>query len=109
MGGWDIIVMGKENPIPTKHKKFLSDVEWLVFARKSGAYFNDELDFDMYRKVRMISVKQREHGHPTEKQVGFIEPYLQISSPKDGVVLDLFGGSGSTLIACEKTKAPLLR
>lgn len=27
---------------------------------------------------------------------------IENSSPRDGIVLDLFGGSGSTLIACEK-------
>jgi 16S rRNA G966 N2-methylase RsmD len=34
----------------------------------------------------------------------YIESYMKISSPERGSVLDLFGGSGSTLIACEKTK-----
>jgi DNA modification methylase len=32
-----------------------------------------------------------------------IENQLKIASNKDSLVLDLFGGSGSTLIACEKT------
>ncbi len=103
IGGWDLLVMGKENPIPTKHKKYLSDIEYIVFARRSGAYFDDSLEYDFYRKVRMIAVKAREFGHPTEKQVRIIEPFLLVSSPKNGSVLDLFGGSGSTLIACEKT------
>lgn len=40
--------------------------------------------------------------HPTQKPVGLMEWALFVhSDPK--VVLDLFGGSGSTLIACEKT------
>lgn len=41
--------------------------------------------------------------HPTQKKVEMIEFYVEISSNKDSLVLDLFGGSGSTLIACEKT------
>ena len=41
--------------------------------------------------------------HPTQKNVRMIEFYVEISSGKDGSVLDLFLGSGSTLIACEKT------
>ncbi|MGB1270472.1 MAG: DNA methyltransferase, partial [Endozoicomonas sp.] len=40
--------------------------------------------------------------HPTMKPVGLIEPLIKNSCPNGGVVLDLFGGSGSTLIACEK-------
>lgn len=40
--------------------------------------------------------------HPTQKPVALIEIALENSSKSDDVVLDLFGGSGSTLIACEK-------
>ena len=32
-----------------------------------------------------------------------IEPNIRACAKKDDIVLDLFGGSGSTLIACEKT------
>lgn len=103
VGGWDLLVMGKENPIPTKHKKFLSDIEYIVFVRRTGAYFDDSLEYDFYRKVRMVSVRAREYGHPTEKQVNVIEPFLKVSSPGEGTVVDLFGGTGTTLIACEKT------
>jgi len=40
--------------------------------------------------------------HSCEKPVGLIEDILN-TYHKNSVVLDLFGGSGSTLIACEKT------
>jgi len=40
--------------------------------------------------------------HSCEKPVGLIENILNIYH-KNSVVMDLFGGSGSTLIACEKT------
>lgn len=40
--------------------------------------------------------------HPTMKPVALIEKFLTNSSKRDAVVLDCFGGSGSTLIACEK-------
>lgn len=42
--------------------------------------------------------------HPTQKPVQVMEfsiDYLQ--TPQKGAVLDLFGGSGTTMIACEKT------
>ena len=41
--------------------------------------------------------------HPTMKPVGLIRQMLENSSKRGDVVLDLFGGSGSTLIACEGT------
>jgi len=41
-------------------------------------------------------------GHTTPKPIGFICRALENSSKKKEAVLDLFGGSGSTLIACEQ-------
>ncbi len=41
--------------------------------------------------------------HPTTKPVELIMRAIDNSSSKGNVVLDLFGGSGSTMIACEKT------
>ncbi|WP_419630405.1 site-specific DNA-methyltransferase [Thiolapillus sp.] len=41
--------------------------------------------------------------HPTMKPVALVERAINNSSKRGGVVLDLFGGSGTTLIACEKT------
>ena len=48
--------------------------------------------------------------HPTMKPVELIERAIRNSSQGAELVLDPFGGSGSTLIACEKTgrKARLL-
>ena len=41
--------------------------------------------------------------HPTQKPVELPQRALTNSSKQGDAVLDLFGGSGSTLIACEKT------
>ena len=41
--------------------------------------------------------------HPTQKPVALAEEALDKTTRRGSVVLDLFGGSGSTLIACEKT------
>jgi len=41
--------------------------------------------------------------HPTMKPMELVERALRNSSKSRDIVLDLFGGSGSTLIACEKT------
>ncbi len=40
--------------------------------------------------------------HPTMKPVGLLAKQVANSSRVDEIVLDLFGGSGSTMIACEK-------
>lgn len=41
--------------------------------------------------------------HPTVKPVQMIADAIKDVSPRGGIVLDLFGGSGSTLIAAHKT------
>ena len=42
--------------------------------------------------------------HPTMKPVGLMEYLIKNSSKQEDIILDSFLGSGSTLIACEKTK-----
>jgi DNA modification methylase len=44
----------------------------------------------------------RSELHPTMKPVALIEEMVEASSRENDLVLDPFGGSGSTLIACEK-------
>jgi DNA modification methylase len=56
------------------------------------------------RKQTTVWDQARDHNydHPTQKPVELIERALNNSSKGGDVVLDLFGGSGSTLIACQK-------
>jgi DNA modification methylase len=50
-----------------------------------------------------IKRESKNEFHPTQKPTELAERAFANSCPDKGVVLDLFGGSGSTLIACEKT------
>jgi len=45
---------------------------------------------------------QNKYVHPTQKPVRLVEEALLNSSKGMDIVMDLFGGSGSTLMACEK-------
>jgi DNA modification methylase len=45
----------------------------------------------------------RSDEHPTMKPVALVAKAIKNSSHKGNLVLDLFGGSGTTLIACEET------
>lgn len=47
--------------------------------------------------------RERNYQHPTQKPVELVERALNNSSKAGDLVLDLFSGSGSTLLACEKT------
>ena len=42
--------------------------------------------------------------HPTMKPVALFAYQIRNSTEPDDVVLDLFGGSGTTVIACEETQ-----
>ena len=46
---------------------------------------------------------KKNENHPTSKPIDLLSYPIQNSSQANGIVLDLFGGSGSTLIACEQT------
>ena len=46
---------------------------------------------------------KKSETHPTSKPVGLVAYPIKNSSMSNCIVLDPFGGSGSTLIACEQT------
>lgn len=76
------------------------DVEYLLLFRKS-AIWNNAVNGVTYSKSLEFG---REKGdHPTIKPIALLENEIYISSNKDSLIVDLFLGSGSTLIACEKT------
>jgi DNA modification methylase len=55
------------------------------------------------RTVWFVNKPQVNDLHPTMKPVELIERAIRNSSKERDTILDPFGGSGSTLIACEKT------
>lgn len=53
----------------------------------------------------MVNLQQSKNAeHPTMKPVNLCSNFIMNSSKPEDIVLDLFGGSGSTLIACEQLK-----
>ena len=69
------------------------------------AYFDNTHDNmnDVWHFDR-IGKDEREHtgGHATPKPIALCSRAIKSSSREEEIVLDLFGGSGSTLIACEQ-------
>lgn len=55
------------------------------------------------RSVISVPKPSANREHPTMKPIELISRCLQNSAPRGGLVLDPFGGSGSTLMACEYT------
>ena len=104
--GFNILVWCKDNPTPMTNNTFLPDVEYLLYFYKNGRVWNNGLDVSVYKKYynsnKMEGRKEAGNVHPTIKPIKIIADKVQICSNKNGIVVDLFGGSGSTLIACEQ-------
>lgn len=107
---YDILFWGKTNPIPFTHGSFLPDVEYLMYFSRKGRIWNNSLKpATVYKKFYVTSKLQGrkdagEDLHPTMKPMEIVADKVRISSLENGGVLDLFGGSGTTMIVCEQLK-----
>jgi DNA modification methylase len=67
-------------------------------AGESDAWYGDKSQSTLWQENKPAANRL----HPTMKPVELIERAIHNSSRARDLVLDLFGGSGSTLIACER-------
>ena len=99
---WNVLIWKKPTAIPIgdSHRP---DIEYLLLFRKN-ALWNNGTDANYSRCLQYDRVRKSEENgnHPTPKPVELIANELKISSNNNSVVVDFFGGSGSTLIACEQ-------
>jgi len=78
------------------------------FKNKEIATFKEvfNLEFQDFEDVLDCWYKRRDNPgsyvHPTQKPVGLAERSLRKNCVRGDIVADVFGGSGSTLIACEQ-------
>lgn len=96
------IVWDKQHPVLTR-KDFMGAFEIAFYGWKEGAghHFhgpNNATDLWHVKKVNPQSMV-----HLTEKPVELAKRAIEYSSLPGQNVLDLFGGSGSTLMGCEQT------
>ena len=96
------IIWIKEHPVLSR-KDYMGNHEWCFYCWKEGGghrYFgpNNATDTWSIKKVNPQSMV-----HLTEKPVELAVRAMQYSSLNGHNVLDLFGGSGSTLIGAEQT------
>ena len=71
-----------------------------IFYFKGDSWQGDKAQSDVWYMSRGAT---GEYVHPTQKPVELIEKAILNSSKSQDLVIDVFGGSGSSLIACEKT------
>ncbi len=98
-----IVVWDKEHPVLTR-KDFMGAHESAFYGWKPGkahSYFGPQNVTDLWR-VKKVSPQKM--IHLTEKPVELAVRAMEYSSRPGENVLDLFGGSGSTLIGAEQTR-----
>ena len=69
-----------------------------IEGRVNGRILKGSKELDIWH----CDKPNRSEEHPTMKPVALCSEGINNSSLRGGIVLDTFGGSGSTLIACEK-------
>jgi DNA modification methylase len=96
------VIWVKEHPVLTR-KDMMGNHEWCFYGWREGAaheWFGPTNVPDVW-SVKKVSPQSM--IHLTEKPVELAVRAIQYSSRPGENVLDLFGGSGSTLIAAEQT------
>jgi DNA modification methylase len=96
------VIWVKEHPVLTR-KDLMGNHEWCFYGWREGAahqFYGPANATDVW-SVRKVNPQKM--VHLTEKPVDLAVRAMQYSSRPGENVLDLFGGSGSTLIAAEQT------
>lgn len=113
-GDNEMMMMMRESGIPCRHQ--------IIWVKDSPVFSMGRLDYD-YKHEPILYGWVKKHNfyrkgdqdksvwnyprtanklHPTMKPVELIGNALKNSTKENDLVIDLFGGSGSTLIACEQ-------
>jgi DNA modification methylase len=100
-GHWSTFVIWAKNTFTMGRSDYQRQYEPMLYGWKEGAehYWcgaRDQGDVWFVKKPVVNDL------HPTMKPVELVDRAIRNSSKSRDTVLDPFGGSGSTLIACEK-------
>ena len=130
--GWNIkqcliwiknaITLGRQD-YQWKHEPCLygwkSGTHFFIKNRRQSTVIDDDINLEMLSEKELRELINeliepssiiredkplRNKEHPTIKPLNLIKRQIRNSTRKNDIVLDLFGGSGTTLIACEELK-----
>jgi len=77
--------------------------EPILYGWKDGAAHNFYGERNQSTVWNIDRPMRSEKEHPTQKPIALVEKAITNSSKSEDLLFEPFGGSGSTLIACEKT------
>lgn len=95
-------IIWAKNSMVMGHGDYHYQHEPILYGWAKGAshrYYGDRTQTTLWNINRPTVSK----FHPTMKPLALLVKAINNSSKSDDLVMDLFGGSGSTLIACEQT------
>jgi DNA modification methylase len=100
-GKWSTFVIWAKSSFTLGRADYQRQYEPILYGWKDGAdhYWCGARD---QGDVWFFDKPVRNDLHPTMTPVALVERAIRNSSKSRGIVLDPFGGSGTTLIACEK-------
>lgn len=121
-GGWhmsQIIIWLKNSMVFSRGQDYHRQYEpCMVGWKNKKSHFKNKkinnlkdvfhLDFDDFSELMDVWYEKRDvtqnYVHPTQKPLRLPERALKKNSERNDIVIDLFGGSGSTLMACDQLK-----
>lgn len=101
-GHWSTFIIWAKDTFTLGRSDYHRQYEPILYGWKAGVshYFcGDRSQGDVWEFAK----PKKNDVHPTMKPVELCQRAVQNSSKPNDIVLDLFGGSGSTLIACEQS------
>jgi DNA modification methylase len=101
---FDILTWHKTSFIPANNNTYYPDTEYLIKIKDKGAFFKTGLGSSVnYGKYWVLNNKDKE-AHPTVKPQEIIKDCFLICSKENDLIVDLFLGSGSTMVASHQLK-----
>ena len=99
----NLCVWDKTNPAPLGNNKLVNNLEYIIIARQTGAYFNNQLPINK-KRMSFVYPTGVKTFHPCEKPVELISDLISLFSDDQHFILDCFSGSGTTAVACHNLK-----
>ena len=121
MGGrWETYIVWIKNHFSFSRARYQHQHEWVLFGDSAEPPYKEQHEEIFVGRnkggeipwyggrsqsdVWNFDKPSKNDLHPTMKPIALVERAINNSSKVMDIVLDTFGGSGSTLIACEKTQ-----
>lgn len=99
---WSATIIWKKQQLvlsPAKYQRIYEPCFYGWHENGKSSFVGDRKQVELWEIDRPLNSKE----HPTMKPIELCAKGIKNSSKKGDIVLDLFLGSGSTLIACEQT------